>query len=111
MKKKNRLQILAVLIVAMLGMGLTTPIAAKADEEYNAEKKEETMVTSGRIYYLKNSHGDVIGQMDENGNLLTCYAYNAFGEQISVVQSVQKGTANRFFMPESSMMKPAGCIT
>ena len=96
MKKNNRLQMLAVLIVALLGMALTVPIAAKADEEYNAEKKEETTVSSGRIYYLKNSHGDVIGQMDENGNLLTCYAYNAFGEQISVVQRAQKGITNRF---------------
>ncbi|MBE5951587.1 MAG: RHS repeat-associated core domain-containing protein [Lachnospiraceae bacterium] len=96
MKKNNRLQMLAVLIVALLGMALTAPIAAKADEEYNAEKKEETTVSSGRIYYLKNSHGDVIGQMDENGNLLTCYAYNAFGEQISVVQRAQKAITNRF---------------
>jgi len=36
MKKNNRLQMLAVLIVAMLSMALTAPIAAKADEEYNA---------------------------------------------------------------------------
>ena len=36
--------------------------------------------------------------MDENGNVLTSYAYNAFGEQVSVVAlfGEQKSAANRF---------------
>ena len=36
--------------------------------------------------------------MDENGNVLTSYAYNAFGEQVSAVaiRGEQKSTANRF---------------
>ena len=98
MKKKNRVQMLVALLAATLSMALTSPIAAKADEDYNVEKKEEAVADTGRIYYLKNSHGDVIGQMDENGNLLTSYAYNAFGEQISAVAifGEQKGTTNRF---------------
>ena len=98
MKKKNRLQMLAVLLAATLSMTLTSPVAAKANEAYNVSTTKETNADTGRIYYLKNSHGDVIGQMDENGNLLTSYAYNAFGEQISTVaiQGAQKSTANRF---------------
>ena len=98
MKKKNRVQMLVALLAATLSMALTSPIAAKADEDYNVEKKEEAAADTGRIYYLKNSHGDVIGQMDENGNLLTSYAYNAFGEQISAVAifGEQKSTTNRF---------------
>jgi len=98
MKKKNRLQILAALLAATLSMALTSPIAAKANEEYNVGTTKETNAETGRIYYLKNSHGDVIGQMDENGNLLTSYAYNAFGEQVSTVAlfGEQKSAANRF---------------
>jgi len=98
MKKKNRLQMLAALLAATLSMALTSPIAAKANEEYNVDTTKETNATAGRIYYLKNSHGDVIGQMDENGNVLTSYAYNAFGEQVSAVatKGEQKSTANRF---------------
>ena len=98
MKKKNRLQMLAALLAATLSMALTSPIAAKANEEYNVDTTKETNADTGRIYYLKNSHGDVIGQMDENGNLLTSYAYNAFGEQVSAVatKGEQKSTTNRF---------------
>ena len=98
MKKKNRLQMLAALLAATLSMALTSPIAAKANEEYNIDTTKETNAETGRIYYLKNSHGDVIGQMDENGNVLTNYAYNAFGEQVSAVATKggQKSTANRF---------------
>ena len=88
MKKKNRLQMLAALLAATLSMALTSPIAAKANEEYNIEKKEEVSADTGRIYYLKNSHGDVIGQMDENGNVLPTV----------------------FYMPESSTMKPVAFI-
>ena len=98
MKKKNRLQMLAALLIATLSMAVTSPIAAKANEEYNVGQKEEVSAETGRIYYLKNSHGDVIGQMDENGTVLTSYAYNAFGEQVSAVvtKGEQKSTANRF---------------
>ena len=98
MKKKSRLQMLAALLAATLSMALTSPIAAKANEEYNVDTTKESNAETGRIYYLKNSHGDVIGQMDENGNVLTSYAYNAFGEQVSAVaiQGGQKSTANRF---------------
>ena len=98
MKKKSRVQMLVALLAATLSMALTSPIAAKAEEHYNVKKKEEATADTGRIYYLKNSHGDVIGQMDENGNLLTSYAYNAFGEQISVVAifGEQKSITNRF---------------
>ena len=76
----------------------TPPIAAKANEEYNVGTAKESNADTGRIYYLKNSHGDVIGQMDDNGNVLTSYAYNAFGEQVSAVaiQGEQKSTTNRF---------------
>ena len=98
MKKKNRLQMLAALLAATLSMALTSPIAAKANEEYNVDTTKESNADTGRIYYLKNSHGDVIGQMDENGNVLTSYAYNAFGEQVSAVvtKGEQKSTSNRF---------------
>lgn len=98
MKKKNRLQMLAALLIATLSMALTSPIAAKANEEYNVGTTKETDADTGRIYYLKNSHGDIIGQMDENGTVLTSYAYNAFGEQVSAVaiQGEQKSTTNRF---------------
>ncbi len=98
MKKKNKLQMLAALLAATLSMALTSPIAAKANEEYNVDTTKETNADTGRIYYLKNSHGDVIGQMDENGTVLTSYAYNAFGEQVSAVatKGEQKSTANRF---------------
>jgi len=98
MKKKNRLQILAALLVATLSLALTSPIAAKASEEYNVGTTKESSADTGRIYYLKNSHGDVIGQMDEHGNVLTSYAYNAFGEQVSAVAlfGEQKSAANRF---------------
>jgi len=98
MKKKNRLQMLAALLAATLSMALTSPIAAKANEEYNVDTTKETNATAGRIYYLKNSHGDVIGQMDENGTVLTSYAYNAFGEQVSAVttKGEQISTTNRF---------------
>ena len=77
---------------------LTPSIAAKANEEYNVDTTKESNADTGRIYYLKNSHGDVIGQMDETGNVLTSYAYNAFGEQVSavVIRDEQKSTANRF---------------
>ena len=98
MKKKNRLQMLAALLAATLSMALTSPIAAKANEEYNVDATKESNAETGRIYYLKNSHGDVIGQMDENGTVLTSYAYNAFGEQVSAVatKGEQKSTTNRF---------------
>ena len=88
MKKKNRLQMLAALLAATLSMALTSPIAAKANEDYNVDITKETNADTGRIYYLKNSHGDVIGQMDENG----------------------KVPPTVFYMPESSMMKPAAFI-
>ena len=87
MKKKNRLRMLAALLAATLSMALTAPIAARANEDYNV-RKEEATANTGRIYYLKNSHGDVIGQMDENGTVLPI----------------------GFYMPESSMMKPAAFI-
>ena len=111
MKKKNRLQMLAALLAATLSMALTSPIAAKADEEYNVDTTKETNADTGRIYYLKNSHGDVIGQMDDNGNLLISYAYNAFGEQVSTVALLEsrKVLPTVFYMPESSMMKPVAC--
>jgi len=98
MKKKNRLQMLAALFAATLSMALTSPIVTKANEEYHVSTTKESNADTGRIYYLKNSHGDVIGQMDENGNLLTSYAYNAFGEQVSAVAlfGEQKSTTNRF---------------
>jgi len=98
MKKKNRLQMLAALLAATLSMALTSPIVTKANEEYNVDTTKESNADTGRIYYLKNSHGDVIGQMDDNGNVLTSYAYNAFGEQVSAVaiQGEQKSTTNRF---------------
>jgi hypothetical protein len=88
MKKKNRLRMLAALLAATLSMALTSPIVAKANEEYNVDTTKETNAETGRIYYLKNSHGDIIGQIDENGNVLTI----------------------GFYMPESSMMKPAAFI-
>ena len=87
MKKKNRLQLLAALLVATLSMALTSPIDAKANEEYNVGTTKEVSTDTGRIYYLKNSHGDVIGQMDENGKVLPTV----------------------FYMPESSTMKPVVC--
>ena len=89
---------LAALLAATLSMAVTSPIAAKANEEYNVDTTKEINADTGLIYYLKNSHGDVIGQMDENGNLLTSYAYNVFGEQVSAVaiRGEQKSTANRF---------------
>ena len=112
MKKKNRLQMLAALLAAIgevnamlsvaasnaASMALTSPIAAKANEEYNVDTTKESNADTGRIYYLKNSHGDVIGQMDETGTVLTSYAYNAFGEQVSAVatKGEQKSTSNRF---------------
>ena len=98
MKKKNRVQMLAALLAATLSMVLASPIAAKADEEYNEDATKASNADTGRIYYLKNSHGDVIGQMDENGTVLTSYAYNAFGEQVSTVaiQGNQKSISNQF---------------
>ena len=98
MKKKHRLQMLTALLAATLSIALTSPIAAKANEEYNVDATKESNAETGRIYYLKNSHGDVIGQMDENGTVLTSYAYNAFGEQVSAVatKGEQKSTSNRF---------------
>ena len=78
---------------------LSETIVATNDEvAYNETNIEATTADSGRIYYLKNSHGDIIGQMDEQGNLLASFAYNAFGELVSAVtfQPEQKEAANRF---------------
>ena len=74
-----------------------TTVAISTETGYTLGNTEEPNADTGRIYYLKNSHGDVIGQMDENGNLLTSYGYNAFGEQISAVAfQGENGVANRF---------------
>ena len=47
-----------------------TTVAISTETGYTLDTTEEPNADTGRIYYLKNSHGDVIGQMDENGNLL-----------------------------------------
>ena len=75
-----------------------TTVATNNKEAYNETNTEATTADSGRIYYLKNSHGDIIGQMDEQGNLLASFTYNAFGELVSAVtfQPEQKEAANRF---------------
>ena len=75
-----------------------TTVATNNEVAYNETNIEATTADSGRIYYLKNSHGDIIGQMDEQGNLLASFAYNAFGELVSAVtfQPEQKESANRF---------------
>ena len=75
-----------------------TTVATNNEVAYNETNIEATTANSGRIYYLKNSHGDIIGQMDEQGNLLASFAYNAFGELVSAVtfQPEQKEAANRF---------------
>ena len=76
-----------------------TTVATNDEVAYNETSIEATTADPGRIYYLKNSHGDVIGQMDEQGNLLASFAYNAFGELVSAVtfQPEQKEASNRFF--------------
>ena len=76
-----------------------TTVATNDEVAYNETNTEATTADSGRTYYLKNSHGDVIGQMDEQGNLLASFAYNAFGELVSAVtfQPEQKEAFNRFF--------------
>ena len=43
---------------------------------------------------MKNSHGDIIGQVDEYGNLLNSYAYNAFGELVAAVTIQPETTKN-----------------
>ena len=50
MKKKNRLHMLAALLAATLSMALTSPIAAKANEEYNVDTTKESNADTGRIY-------------------------------------------------------------
>ena len=109
-KKKNRLQMLAALLAATLSMALTSPIAAKANEEYNVDTTKESNADTGRIYYLKNSHGDVIGHMDETGTVLTSYAYNACGEQVSAVATngEQKSPTNRFLYPREQYDETSG---
>ena len=50
-----------------------------------------------RTFYLKNSHGDIIGQTDENGTLTKSYAYNAFGTLIhSTALDGLEDTMSRF---------------
>ena len=92
MKKKNKIYALVAVLAATLTMIFANPTEAKAAElpnrlvtevclGYNSyEEPEET-----KVYYLKNSHGDIIGQVDENGNLLVSYSYNAFGELVAAV--------------------------
>ena len=58
-----------------------------------ATDTKETLCT----FYLKNSHGDVIGQTDENGTLTKSYAYNAFGTLIhSTALDGVEDTMSRF---------------
>jgi len=90
-------------LAAYISIALTSPIAAKAavatraETDYNLGTIKESTVETNHIYYPKNSHGDIIGQMDENGNLLSSYAYNAFGELVSAVSlQPKKATTNRF---------------
>ena len=92
MKKKNKLYAFAAVLVAVLTMLFASPTETKAAEfsdrlvtevclGYNSYEESE----EAKTYYLKNSHGDIIGQVDENGNLLASYSYNAFGELVAAV--------------------------
>ena len=92
MKKKNKLYAFAAVLVAALTMLFASPTETKAAEfsdrlvtevclGYNSYEESE----EAKTYYLKNSHGDIIGQVDENGNLLASYSYNAFGELVAAV--------------------------
>ena len=105
MKKNNKLFGLAAVLAATLTMLFAAPTEAKAAETskkivtesalgYNVSETAE----ESQLYYLKNSHGDVIGQVDEKGNLVSSYAYNAFGELVASVTTKPSAdrTANRF---------------
>ena len=103
MKKKNKIYALVAVLAATFTMLFANPTEAKAAElpsrlvtevclGYNCyEEPEET-----KVYYLKNSHGDIIGQVDENGNLLVSYSYNAFGELVTAVTFTPETINNRF---------------
>ena len=103
MKKKNKIYAFVAVLAATLTMLFANPTEAKAAElpnwlvtevclGYNSyEEQEET-----KVYYLKNSHGDIIGQVDENGNLLVSYSYNAFGELVTAVTFTPETINNRF---------------
>jgi len=60
MKKKNRLQMLAALLAATLSMALTSPIAAKANEEYNVSQHHQAYSGSGNHFaggnYMDHTH-------------------------------------------------------
>ncbi len=74
-------------------------VATEETEEYNlATNSTEPITEQVRSYYVKNSHGDIIGQVDEYGNLLNSYAYNAFGELVAAVtiQPEKKKNTSRF---------------
>ena len=71
------------------------PVATTATEEYNlVDQSDEPATEQVRSYYVKNSHGDIIGQVDEYGNLLNSYAYNAFGELVAAVTIQPETTKN-----------------
>ena len=103
MKKKNKIYAFVAVLAATLTMLFANPTEAKAAElpnrlvtevclGYNSyEEPEET-----KVYYLKNSHGDIIGQVDESGNLLVSYSYNSFGELVAAVTFTPETANNRF---------------
>lgn len=43
-------------------------------------------VNSQMYYYITNLQGDVVGIVDTNGNLLVSYAYDAWGNTLSVIK-------------------------
>lgn len=59
----------------------------------DSDRVEETL-----YYYLKNSHGDIIGQTDAEGKITAAYAYTAFGVLTGVadVSEEDKSGAGRF---------------
>ena len=103
MKKKNKLYAFAAVLVAALTMLFASPTETKAAEfsdrlvtevclGYNSYEEPE----EAKVYYLKNSHGDIIGQVDENGNLLASYSYTAFGEMVAEVVFGPETSSSRF---------------
>ena len=69
-----------------------TTIETATSEAYNIEQE------SKQVFYVKNAHGDIIGKVDAQGNLLSSYAYNAFGELVTAVEFTpeQCQSINRF---------------
>ena len=49
--------------------------------------------------FIKNIQGDITGIMDEEGNLLVTYAYDAWGNHISTVYSNGGGATGAVFNP------------